>query len=1659
LSNSGTPVTAVADTGYYFLQWSDARTDNPRTDTNVSGDVTVTAEFAPNLYTLVYLADAPGIIDGPTSQYVYHGEDGEAVTVVPGTGYHFTGWDDGSYDNPRVDLDNTQSLTVSASFLINQYPLTYAAGPHGSIAGDLEQVVNHGECGSAVEALPNVGYHFVQWSDEELNALRVDCDNTDALSVTAEFAGNSYTVSFDVQGGTTPIPAAKMTTYGEPYEPLAITSRIGHTLDGWFTAPVGGTRITAKTRIARPEDHTVYARWTPRQYIVNFNSQGGTKQIPLSKTATYGQPYGTLPITLREGYVFEGWWTAPAEGTQVNADTLMLDTRLQHTLYAHWRRITTTFVYMAGENGDIDGDAEQEVPYGECGEPVTATPDMGYHFTQWDDEVFDNPRMDCYNTEAITVMASFAVNQYTLTYTPGDNGTLAGYVVQLVNHGDDGTSVTALPDDEYAFVSWSDGLTTNPRTDMNISGNITVQAVFRPLDHYVLHYSTGVHGSISGTNTQYVFQGENGTPVTAMPNTGCYFNKWSDNLPTSTRTDTNVTENKSVTALFYSSQYTLEYDAGENGCIYGLLLQTVNHGEDGSYIVALAAEGYHFSGWNDNWISPSGRYFPIRQDMNVVSDVDATALFSINRYAMAYMADSNGTISGAAQQFVDHGQDGTPVLAIPNAGYYFLNWNDGRTDNPRIDTNVQESNNVTAHFAYIFNAEFDLSMLLQEWMGFLRDEGDGSPLNTLAWFRDNPAAMYNHVLLQNWGTSYNAAALWTYAAFHELNEPLTIDCLGTFNLNIETQGMAIPDIVEFHILEIILKDLNHPLHASAMNAYLNNLQKWYDYNNLVANIAPGYSQVPNGIVYALAAYSTLDSTTPGLSANFYAIHMSRLYDVVMPKPPSGFFTLPESHHDADLDGDGFTNLEEYNYVESMLDFPLLSQCNGYKSNQDLSAILGTYASYINDKDLKPGPDEPDEDEEEPWSPCNCAQSEYSIILRTHQIGSQDYLPDDGRILLSPKKDKYKLGEKVQITFTPSYDTKFMYWQVDPASHIASSSNNESTYIYITDRTTITAHYVQRWHSLNVRAIWPDNLQDCPGTVEYEPGPHEYGSEVIVTAHPQEGRTTQWSRSHWSEWDEALLSGVQSTKLYIENNYISLMVRFPEINPDSGDGTTGTVNLSGGPAKILTSGGFCCCTWAGNHYHGCEATGPYVSNSARASYFCARCIPEPGFFLSYWHYNQNGTDMYFGKNDLEDVFITSNTTFTANLVPGISLNLSVEGQGVIKSDRFQSLYNPKLYQKAFYDDPYPILLEDTFSNRVDMKHQACPGWRFHHWEICNANGEWVTVMSGPNVPLAGDLVVWMNWFNPGNLLHVPEGQLKYSVKAVFEPINTSIRIISDSQFTFNNNSCTVSAQVEPSNGDYEWTLTPIEGSVLTLYSSSPNGANVVFTYTNLPTRNEVFGKKELTVTDICSGENSTKIVRIFFEETGTDHPEVTSMEGPDFYSVWPWDSSEARNWFYYWRQTSAGDVQPTPLYHYGSCGAWDAVKQQWCVYINQAANRDYEIVIGPDANLPENIRNTICWDSSGIDTFAWCCRHEAEHVEWYSQWRPNGEPVEFSSDDGDSNPDNWEREKGYNPDNADSNADTIQDCEDWVIRNQDVWVRHIDQGEDWANPGQQYVDEN
>lgn len=86
-----------------------------------------------------------------------------------------------------------------------------------------------------------------------------------------------------------------------------------------------------------------------------------------SVTVTYGDAYGELPEPTREGYIFDGWFTAVTGGELVEKNT-EVGSKTAHTLYAHWTQIKIFSVTVpAGlplavtENGEVTASTDAAI--------------------------------------------------------------------------------------------------------------------------------------------------------------------------------------------------------------------------------------------------------------------------------------------------------------------------------------------------------------------------------------------------------------------------------------------------------------------------------------------------------------------------------------------------------------------------------------------------------------------------------------------------------------------------------------------------------------------------------------------------------------------------------------------------------------------------------------------------------------------------------------------------------------------------------------------------------------------------------------------------------------------------------------------------------------------------------------------------------------------------------------------------------------------------------------------------------------------------------------------------------------------------------------------------------------------------------------------------
>jgi uncharacterized repeat protein (TIGR02543 family) len=158
---------------------------------------------------------------------------------------------------------------------------------------------------------------------------------------------------------------------------------------------------------------------------------------------------------------------------------------------------------------------------------------------------------------------------------------------------------------------------------------------------------------------------------------------------------TNVSASHTIDVTFAVDTFTITSTAGANGTITPFGTTTMNYGASQSYTLSPST-GYHVSvlAVDGSSVAIANPY--VFSNVSASHTIDVT--FAINTYTLTYTAGTGGTISGTTPQTVNYGGNGMTVTAVPNAGYTFTGWSDGKMTASRQETNVTANLDVTANF-------------------------------------------------------------------------------------------------------------------------------------------------------------------------------------------------------------------------------------------------------------------------------------------------------------------------------------------------------------------------------------------------------------------------------------------------------------------------------------------------------------------------------------------------------------------------------------------------------------------------------------------------------------------------------------------------------------------------------------------------------------------------------------------------------------------------------------------------------------------------------------------------------------------------------------------------------------------------------------------------
>ena len=315
--------------------------------------------------------------------------------------------------------------------------LDLGGGTLGNSSEDIQIIVKNGSTftAPASDGLTrpdgNTDSYFM-WLDGNGNSYEPGGSvPADVTELTVQWTAPTYAVTLNTNGGTINNSNVTGYTYGVGATLPTDVTRTGYTFKGWYdNENLTGSPVTAIGG-AETGNKEYWAKWEINQYIITFDTNGGSEIAPI--TQDYGTEITVPADPTRKGYTFKGWdkeipETMPAENI---------------TVKAQWgiNQYTITF--------DTNGGSEIAPITQDYGTAITA-PDnptrKGYTFKGWDKEI---PKT--MPAENITVKAQWEINQYTIAFDTNGGSEIAP-ITQ-----DYGTKITAPADPTrkgYTFKGW-----------------------------------------------------------------------------------------------------------------------------------------------------------------------------------------------------------------------------------------------------------------------------------------------------------------------------------------------------------------------------------------------------------------------------------------------------------------------------------------------------------------------------------------------------------------------------------------------------------------------------------------------------------------------------------------------------------------------------------------------------------------------------------------------------------------------------------------------------------------------------------------------------------------------------------------------------------------------------------------------------------------------------------------------------------------------------------------------------------------------------------------------------------------------------------------------------------------------------------------------------
>ena len=656
---------------------------------NIVGSQDLYAHWKSGVYTVTF--ETWGIGPSVSAETVAYNQNATQPNVtMSAEGYTFDRWyKDSAYINEwKFDTDKIiKDTTIYAHWKAKTFEIIYKDMGNKAFSGK-EEVLPRIHIYGKTTVLKDTscdGYTFMGWYlDSECSAQPVSELSADGylsdITLYAKWEANIGYALLDHQGGTSPAGTSRTlvsTKYNSPMPEISAASRPGYTLDGYYDSSSDGGKkyYNADGTSAHVcdflNDITLYAHWTPNEYIISYyNQDGGT----FDGIHENGHPTShifnedtQLKDASKEGYDFEGWHLTSSCAYNV-ITVLKANTKAYAqdiNLYAKWKIKTfdVTFNYNYGETPETEVIKQT---YGEKYKVPSADPTRtGWIFNGWyTDEKFGSPvssDSDVTITQDQTLYAHWIFNELTVKFDMNGHGSQVQPAQVVISSEGSTVSAPETPSETgYNFEGWYTTSACAEGTQWNfarpVTDTMTLYAKWTPITFNVTYVSY-VPGQADEKITQtygekYVVPSAD--PVYAGQTFVGWFTAYEGGTEVSANTTVTATTEHKLHAHWSPKTFSITYYDSDGSLFEGLsenAPKTHTYGTD-TELLRPTRTGYTFMGWHISADAEDESRVDTLGATGYTEDIKLYAEWKANEYLITYLNQYGNSWDEHTEAFV-----------------------------------------------------------------------------------------------------------------------------------------------------------------------------------------------------------------------------------------------------------------------------------------------------------------------------------------------------------------------------------------------------------------------------------------------------------------------------------------------------------------------------------------------------------------------------------------------------------------------------------------------------------------------------------------------------------------------------------------------------------------------------------------------------------------------------------------------------------------------------------------------------------------------------------------------------------------------------------------------------------------------------------------------